>query len=137
MSASAGQTRAGRTLIIRIPLPSRRRGGRKFVVGPGGPTAVGRRAMVDNTMVKALARAYRWKTLLESGDHASMTDLAKAEQINLSYVCRVLRLTLLAPDITEALLDGRQNCQLQLSDLLEVLPLIWAEQRTTLERPAN
>jgi hypothetical protein len=132
MTASAKLTRAGRTLVIRVPLPSRRRGGRKFVVGPGGITWTGRRVVVDNTIVKALGRAHRWRAMLESGEYGSMTELAKAEKINLSYLCRVLRLALLAPDIVEALLDGKDS-QLQLSDLLRPIPLIWIEQRDKLE----
>jgi hypothetical protein len=141
MSASTKLAGTNRTLIIRVPLPPRRRGGRKFVVGPGGITWTGRRVVIDNTIVKALGRAHRWKAMLESGDYASITDLAKAENINLSYLCRMLRLTLLAPDVIQALLDGTQNCRLQLSDFLQSIPLIWAEQRqrftkdTDSERP--
>jgi hypothetical protein len=127
----------GRTLVIRVPLPPRRRGGRKFVVGTGGIAWTGRRAVVDNTVVKALGRAHRWKAILESGEYGSMTELAKAEKINFSYLCRVLRLTLLAPDIVEALLDGKHTCQPQLSDLLRPIPLIWAEQRHKLERQCH
>jgi hypothetical protein len=130
---SAKPSKADRTLTIRVPMPPRRRGARKFVVGPGGIAWKGRRVVVDNTIVKALGRAHRWKSMLESGEYASMTDLAKAEKINLSYLCRVLRLTLLAPDITEALLDGRHTCQIQLSVLLRPIPLIWAEQGDKLE----
>ena len=133
MSASAKLTRADRTLIVRVPLPPRRRGGRKFVVGPGGIAWTGRRVVVDNTIVKALGRAHRWKAMLESGEYASLTDLAKAEKINLSYLCRVLRLTLAGAG------HCRSDCwterilgQLQLSDLLRPVPLIWAEQRQTL-----
>src|SRR5579864_8595471 len=103
MSASAKLT--GRTLIIRVPLPPKHRGGRKIVVGLGGIAWTGRRMVIDNAIVKALGRAHRWKAMLESGEYASVTELAAAEKINLSYLCRMLRLTLLAPDIAEALLD--------------------------------
>lgn len=137
MSPSPKLAKAGRTLIIRVPLPPRRRGARKFIVGPGGITWTGRRVVVDNTIVKALGRAHRWKAMLESGDYASVTDLAKAENINLSYLCRVLRLTLLAPDIMVALLDGKQNCSLQLSAFLQSIPLIWAEQHERLKKDTN
>jgi hypothetical protein len=133
MNASAKRTRARRTLVIRIPLPVQRRGTRKLVVGPDGAPWSGPRVVVDNTIVKALARAHRWKTMLESGEYASPTELAKSEKINFSYVCRVLRLTLLAPDIVESLLDGAHE-QLQLSDLLRPIPLIWVEQRRKLEK---
>jgi hypothetical protein len=137
MSASTKLAGTNRTLIIRVPLPPRRRGGRKFVVGPGGITWTGRRVVIDNTIVKALGRAHRWKAMLESGDYASVTDLAKAENINLSYLCRMLRLTLLAPDVIQALLDGTQNCRLQLSDFLQSIPLIWAEQRQRFTKGAD
>jgi hypothetical protein len=133
MSASARLGKSGRTLIIRVPLPPRRRGAQKFVVGPGGITWTGRRVVVDNTIVKAIGRAHRWKAMLESEEYASMTQLAQAEKINLSYLCRVLRLTLLAPDITEALLDRRHACHIQLLDLFQPIPLIWAEQRDKLQ----
>jgi hypothetical protein len=136
MSASAKLTR-GRTLVVHVPLLSRRRGGRKFVVGPGGIAWTGQKVVVDNTVVKALGRAHRWKAMLESGEYASLTELAKVEKINLSYLCRVLRLTLLAPAIVEALLDGKHVSQLQLSDLLRPLPIIWAQQRAILERAAT
>src|SRR3981081_417663 len=134
MSASGRLTGAGRTLIVRVPLPPRRRGGRKFVVGPGGITWTGRRVVVDNTVVKAFGRAHRWKAMLESGEYGSMTELAKAEKINLSYLCRVIRLTLLAPDIAGALLDGT-NRRLQRANLLRPIPLIWDEQRDKFENP--
>jgi hypothetical protein len=129
MSASAKLRRAGRTLIIRVPLPPKKRGGRKFVIGPGGIAWTGRRVVFDNAIVKALGRAHRWKAMLESGEYASVTELARTEKTNLSYLCRVMRLTLLAPDIIEAILDGRNFTGLQLADLLAPLPLIWEKQR--------
>ena len=132
MSACAKLSRASRTLIIRVPLPPRRRGGRKFVIGPGGIAWTGRRVVVDNTIVKAFGRAHRWKAMLDGGRYGSMTDLAKSEKINLSYLCRVLRLTLLAPDIAEALLDGKYTCRVQLAGLLRPISVIWAEQRCKL-----
>ncbi len=137
MSASAKLTRAGRTLVIRVPLPSRQHGGRKFIVGPGRIAWTGRRVVVDNAIVKALGRAHRWKALLEGGEYSSVTELAEAENINLSYLCRILRLTLLAPDIAEALLDGKHSCRFQLLDLLQPMPVIWTEQRTHLENAVS
>jgi hypothetical protein len=79
-------------------------------------------------MVKVIARAHRWKRLLESGRFTSVTELAEAEKINQSYLCRVLRLTLLAPDIVETILDGRQPAGLQIEDLLKPIPLEWGRQ---------
>ena len=123
-----GATDDGRTLTIRVPLILRKRGGRKQVVSPEGACWDQLRPRVDNTMVKAIARAHRWKRLMESGRFASVTELAEAEKINQSYLCRVLRLTLLAPDIVEAILDGRQPAGLQLNELLKPLPLEWDRQ---------
>ena len=132
MGVSAKLMRAGRTLVVRVPLPIARRGTRKLVVSPdGAPWAPGR-PIVDSTIVKALARAHRWKVMLESGEHASLTALAKSEKINLSYLCRMLRLTLLAPEIVEALLDGKQQ-GVQLGAFLRPIPLVWVEQRKQLD----
>ena len=132
MSAQAKLSELGRTLVVHVPLPSRQsRRGRKFVIGPDGVARTGPRVViVDNTIIKALGRAHRWKAMLEGGEYASVTELAKAEKINLSYLCRVLRLTLLAPDLVESLLGGNFPHQLQLSDLIEPMPIVWAEQRT-------
>jgi hypothetical protein len=69
----------------------------------------------DNAMVKAIARAFRWRGLLEKGAHATIAEIAAAEKINESYVGRILRLTLLAPDIIEAILDGRQPTAMTLA----------------------
>lgn len=79
-------------------------------------------------MVKAIARAFRWRELLENGTHATIAEIAAAEKINESYVGRVLRLTLLAPNIIEAILSRRQSAGLQLADLLKRFPVEWEAQ---------
>jgi hypothetical protein len=86
---------------------------------------------VDNAMVKAVARAFRWRKMLDNGVHATIEDLAKSKGIAKTYVSQVLRLTLLAPKIVEAILDGRQPPELKLDDLLEGFRLEWAGQRNT------
>jgi hypothetical protein len=83
-------------------------------------------------MLKAIVRAHRWRAMLESGEYASSAELAKAQKINDSYLSRMLRLTLLAPDIIEAILTGRQPSTLQLDDLLKPLPAEWGRQRSEL-----
>ncbi|MCW5717061.1 MAG: hypothetical protein KIS68_04430 [Bauldia sp.] len=80
-------------------------------------------------MVKALARAFRWRTLLETGVYGTVSDLAAAERINPSYVSRVLRLTLLAPDLVEAILDGRHPPEMTLAMLMEPFPTDWQHQQ--------
>lgn len=132
MRACEETARDGRTLTVRVPLTLRKRGGRKQVVLPDGASWGAPRARIDNTMVKAIARAHRWRRLLESGQFASVTELAEAEKINQSYLCRVLRLTLLAPDIVEAILDGRQTSTWQPELLLKPFPGNWSDQREAL-----
>jgi hypothetical protein len=88
-------------------------------------------------MVKALARAFRWRKMLDTGVHVSLEELAAAKGITPSYVSRILRLTLLAPDIVEAILDGRQPEGLRLEDLLEGFPAEWDGQPRKLMRPVD
>ena len=83
---------------------------------------------IDNALVKAIARAHRWKRMLEAGEYANLTELAVAEKINRSYVSRVLRLTLLAPDIVEAVLDGKQGPEITIAKLHEPFPVEWEAQ---------
>jgi hypothetical protein len=119
---------------VQIPLRLRHQGGRKLMIAPdGGVTAwAPPRSRVDSAMAKAIARAHRWRRMLESNEHTSIADLAAAEKINQSYVSRILRLTLLAPEIIEAILDGRQSRLLQLGRLLRPLPMEWERQRREL-----
>jgi hypothetical protein len=124
----------GRTVTVRVPISIRRRGGRKLVIAPdrANVTTAPVCRHVDNAMVKAIARAFRWREMLEKGVHATITEIATAEKINQSYVCRILRLTLLAPDIVEAILDGRQPAALQLHILMRPFPINWESQRKLL-----
>ena len=66
------------------------------------------RTRVDSALLKALARGFRWRKLLETGHFATIQEIAEAENINPSYVSRLLRMKLLAPEIVEAILAGRQ-----------------------------
>ena len=119
----------GRLLNIRVPMTFTTRGGRKLVIAPdGAPSWAKPRARVDNTMIKALGRAFRWRKLLETGVYATVEEIAAAEKINTSYVSRILRLTLLAPEIVEAILDGCQPADMTLAGLMRPFPVIWREQ---------
>lgn len=117
----------GETITVHIPLTFRKRGARKRVVTPDGAEWTPR-PRVDNAMVKALARAFRWRKMLDDGVHGTIEDLAAAKRLPPSYVSSILRLTLLAPESVEAILDGRQRLELQLDDLLEGFPLEWGRQ---------
>jgi hypothetical protein len=117
------------TITVHVPLTFAKRGGRKQVVLPdGAPSWAPPRARVDNTMIKAIARGFRWRKLLETGVHATIADIAMAEKINDSYASRILRLTLLAPDIIEAILDGRQGPEITLAALMKPFPVEWERQ---------
>ena len=83
----------------------------------------------DGTLVKALARAWRWQRMLDEGVYASVSEIGDAENISKSYVSRILRLALLAPDIVEAILAGRTDQALMLEQLERPLPASWEEQR--------
>ena len=121
------------TVTVRVPLAIRKRGGRKVVVSPDGsvlPTAPRHVATnADPSLLKALGRAFRWKRLLDDGTYASVSDIARVEKIDRGYAGSVLRLTLLAPDLIEAILDGRQPPRLGLRKLLSGVADCWSEQR--------
>jgi hypothetical protein len=120
---------------MRIPMRFQRRGVRKRIVAPdGSEIAPASKPQPDGALVKALARAWRWQGMLEQGVYDTLVELGAAERISCSYVCRVLRLTLLAPDIVEAILDSRQPAGLTLPVLLRPFPVEWAEQRRVLCR---
>ena len=89
----------------------------------------------DSTLVKALARAFRWKRMLESGEFATIAELAEREGIATSYMTRILRLTQLEPGIIEAVLDGRQSDAVTLARLMEPFPISWIEQKNTFAGP--
>jgi hypothetical protein len=117
----------GETITVHIPLTFRKRGGRKRVVTPDGAEWAPR-PRIDNAMVKALARAFRWRIMLDTGVHVTLEDLVRAKGVTATYVSRVPRLTLLAPDLVEAVLHGRQPAGLQLDDLLAGFPVEWERQ---------
>ena len=122
-------TAAAQMLTVRVPLAARKpRGGRKLILTPGGMAQRGASA-ADTTLVKALARAFRWRRILETGHYGTIDELAAAEKINPSYVSRLLRLTLLAPEIVEAILDGQQPEGITLLGLMEPFPVVWERQR--------
>ena len=119
------------TVTIHVPFRIVKRGGRKEMQLP---EAAEKPRRTDNTLVKALARAFRWKRLLESGEYATIAELAEHEGIAPSYMTRVLRLTLLAPDIIEAILDGKQGPEVTLVRALEPLAACFEEQRSSLAK---
>jgi hypothetical protein len=117
----------GSTITVFVPMTWRRRGARKVIVAPPGCEDWAPPPKIDRALVKALARAHRWRRLLEAGRFGTLAELADAERISRSYVCRVLRLTLLAPDIVERIMDGRPT--VGLPQLMQPFPVEWDQQR--------
>jgi hypothetical protein len=129
------------SVTVSVPLTIRRRGGRKQIIGPDG--AVARQGECgagvipvhgDPALIKALARGFRWRRMLEEGRYASISEMAKAEGIERGYVGSLLRLTLLAPEMVEAILDGRQPAGGPLPGLRAGVPVGWGEQRKALSQ---
>lgn len=113
------------TITLHVPFCIVKRGGRKEMQLPEGASTQRR---PDDALVKALARAFRWNRMLDSGEFATIAELAEREGIAPSYMTRVLRLALLAPDTVEAILDGRQGPEVTLARLMEPFPVSWYEQ---------
>jgi hypothetical protein len=118
------------TVTVTVPFAIRKRGGRTLVITPDGVTsAPAPRTRVDSALLKALARGFRWRKLLETGHFATIQEIAEAENINPSYVSRVLRMTLLAPETVEAILAGRKPEGLTMSRAMQPFALDWGQQR--------
>ena len=123
------------SVTVVVPMTIRRRGGRKQIIGPDGAPVRARQdgpdvetTNGDPALVKALARAFRWRRMLEEGRYASIRELASAERVDRAYVGRLFSLSLLAPDLVEAVLDGNEPDRICLSKLTESLPPSWAMQ---------
>ena len=116
-------------VTIKVPFAVRKRGGRKLVLAPDGAPMPPVAPHIDNTLVKAIARAFRWQKMLETGRYATIKEISRAEKINPSYVSRVLRLTLLAPATVEGILDGRASTAPTLAEAMKVFPVEWRRQQ--------
>ena len=134
--AMARVTDSAPTLTVRVPLSIKRRGGRKLVLAPDGSNLVAlpTTRRVDNAMIKAIGRAFRWRDMLESGTHMTIAEIAVAEKINESYVGRILRLTLLAPETVDAIINGRKIADITLAMLMRPFPVRWKDQLETSSR---
>ena len=117
------------TVTVTVPFAIRKRGGRQLVITPDGMAAAPTpRSRLDSALLKALARGFRWRKLLETGYFATIEEITKAENINPSYISRVLRLTLLAPEIVEAILAGNHPAGLTRAKVMQPFPMEWHRQ---------
>ena len=117
------------TVTVTVPFAIRKRGGRKLILTPDGtPASLPTRSRPDGALIKALARAFRWQKMLRDGDYQTLEDIADAENINPSYVSRLLRMTLLAPEIVEAILAGTQPAGVTRAKVMKPFPMEWQRQ---------
>ena len=114
------------TVIIHVPMRFSVRSGRKVIISEA--VELPAQPKTENALLTALARAHRWRRLIENGNYISITDLAKANKVNQSYACRLLRLSLLSPSIVTDILNSRQNSKLTLKDVTKPFPLRWDQQ---------
>ncbi|MEO5334751.1 MAG: hypothetical protein H7839_22270 [Magnetococcus sp. YQC-5] len=114
------------TIIVSIPMQMRRRGGRTLIIAPEGMAMAPPR---EDTLAKLVVRAHHWLKLLEGKQFASVRELAAYKKTDASYMAKILRLTLLAPDIIELILDGRQPDIMTWEELRKSFPMLWSEQR--------
>ena len=112
-------------VTVHVPFRIVKRGGRKEMVLPVGAAQT---RGADSTLVKALARAFRWKGMLESGEFASISELAEKEGIAFTYMARLMRLSLLSPELVDAVLDGHQPANITLANLMDPFPADWKVQ---------
>lgn len=118
------------TVTVTVPFAIRKRGGRTLVITPDGMAAAPTpRSRVDSALLKALARGFRWQKMLREGYYQTLEEIADAENINPSYVSRLLRMTLLAPEIVEAILAGTQPAGLTRAKAMKPFPMEWSRQR--------
>ena len=118
------------SITVRVPLAIRHRPGRKTVVTPDAQVPSSTPTRADPALVKAIARAHRYQRMLDQGLHGSLTELAAAEKMDRSFLGKLLSLTLLAPELVEAILEGR--CDVGLPTLLRPFPASWHEQASAL-----
>jgi hypothetical protein len=115
-------------VTVKVPFAMRRRGGRKLVLAPDGEPMPPAAPQVESTLIKAIARAFRWQSMLEVGRYSTIKEIAKAEKINPSYVSRILRLTLLDPKLVENIVLGKESNTPALDDLMKPFPAWWQMQ---------
>lgn len=126
------QFETGGRSVTFVPLTIKRRHRTKLIVPPAGAAVAGAPTSMDLPLVRTLGKAFYWERLIEIGEVANATELARLFKLEPGWVAEVLRMTLLAPDIVRAIVDGRQPRHLNLHAVRgrqKEVPLDWEEQR--------
>jgi len=120
----------GNVISVLVPIKIKHYGGKKLILLPKDAqmTAPQEAPKPNETLVKALAKAYYWQNLIDTGRYKSIDDMSRQRKINSSYMSRILCLNQLAPQIKKAIFDGTQPRQLSLQDMQTTFPDIWDEQ---------
>ena len=132
MTPGAALQNNGQGIVVNVPLKLKKRAGRKQVIVPQEASEIPVRPDHQEALVIALARAHRWQRLLDEGKFGTITELAETIGLDRSYVARVSRLTLLAPDIVEAILTGEEPSGVSFRKIMGSLSMVWEEQRAVL-----
>jgi hypothetical protein len=125
---------SGGQRVTLVPLTIKHRQNRKLLIPPA-PDATGTAGGFDAPMIKTLGKSFYWKRLIDEGVYPTTADLARALKVETGWAAEVLRMTMLAPDIVEAIFEGRQPRHLNLHTLRgrqDLLPRDWGEQRRLL-----
>ncbi len=117
------------TINIFIPLEIKKRGGTAMVVMPKNANADDSQKYFDEKIIKSIARAHKWKIMLDEGQASSLAQIAEKENVGSSYVSRIFNLNFLSPKIVERILNGTQPRTLKLQDIIiKEMPDLWQEQ---------
>ncbi len=116
-------------ISIKVPIVFKRYRGKTWLTLPENNVPPTTKLHPNESFVKALAKAYHWQHLLDTGKFPMLRELIKHVKVNSSYASRILRLNLLAPDIKQAILEGKHPPELSQRRLLSPFPLLWEEQR--------
>jgi hypothetical protein len=117
-------------VIVSVPIKVYRLNGRQMILSEGSKTEEAKAPKALNVpLITSIAKAWLWQDQLESGKYKDLEDIAQANQVDRSYVGRILQLTSLAPDIVESILEGGEYSELSLRDFRKGIPVLWEEQR--------
>ena len=113
--------------MLEVPFQVVHRGGKHWILINGGPTAI--TVEPNQTLVNAVIQAYQWQKQLLNGKVESIKELARREGVHTRYMMRIQRLSFLAPDIIEAILNGTQPAAMTLERFRCPIPFDWSKQR--------